>query len=273
MTKPIIVVGKPGTGRTFKARAFAAGPYVEFYANDIFIDDVYSFPKDVAIIIEDVHYKPDKNKILDLIYAKRKVILTSIDKKSVPKAIINACDVKLSGSKSYTQMKMQMIAPNRDEIKVIEDNIWSMANAYMRMRDRDEFLRGMQILKPAPMQILSWAAKNNPSNKLAAVASTMHRWPVEYFYALLAYSHEGKYKTIQPPQRKSDNPFPDICIKLGLREEDGYLVRSMIKNPDYAKWAASKLTEAECKVLRITKEKKAKPSKVKATKKTLEDFL
>ena len=64
MTKPKIFIGKAGTGKTFNARAEARGPYVEFYADSIYIDDVYSFPKDMAIIIEDVHHKADKDQWL-----------------------------------------------------------------------------------------------------------------------------------------------------------------------------------------------------------------
>jgi|TARA_R100000482_G_scaffold119836_1_gene64647 hypothetical protein len=272
MTKPKIFIGKAGTGKTFNARAEAGGPYVEFYADNIYIDDVYSFPKDTAIIIEDVHHKADKDKILDLIYAKRKVILTSKNKKDVPKSIMSVCQVKLCGKRNYHQMMMNGLSPNRDTIITMEDNIWSMANAYIRMKDRREYLRGLEILTPPPMQLLSWVAKNHQSERLTFVASTMHRWPKEYFYALLAFSFDGGYKTIQPPSRKTNNPFPAICAKLGLRTDDAYLVKMLVKNEGYAKWAATKLEESECKKLGIKKEKR-QPSKRKATRTTLEDFL
>ncbi len=273
MTKPKIFIGKHGTGKTFNAKAEAAGPYVIFYANDILINDPYSFPKDVAIIIEDVHHKPDKDKIMDLIYAKNKVILTSINKKDVPKIIINACQVKLSGRKNHAHIAIKRMAPNCDEVEVIDDNMWNMTKAYLRMKDRSELLRGLEALQPPHMQILSWVAKNHNSERLTFVASTMYRWPKQYFYPLLAHSFKGAYGSVEPPSRKSNNPFPTICRKLGLRETDAYLVKSLVQNEDYAAWAATKLEESECKVLRIKKVRSKKPSKAKATKRTLEEFF
>lgn len=271
--KPILVVGKPGTGRTTKAREFAAGPYIEMYANDVTIDDPYSFPKDVAIIIEDVHYKPQKERILDIIYAKCKVIMTSVDKKSVPKAIINACQIKLSGKVNHYQQKLRWTCSGHQDVKTVDDNIWAISQAYLRMRDRDEFLKALHIHKPAPMQILSWAAKNNDSPKMSIVASSMHRWSTDYFYALLAYSFPGKYKQLETPSRKTNNPYPTICKKLGLRETDAYLVKNMVKDKDYAAWAASKLEASECKVIGIEKPRKQQPSKAKVTKRTLEEYF
>ena len=166
MTKPKIFIGKGGTGKTFSAKAEARGPYVIFYADNILIDDPYSFPSDVAIIIEDVHHKANKDKILDLIYAKKRVILTSHNKKDVPKSIMNACQVKLCGRKNWHDVRLNLIAPNRDSVTVMEDNIWNMTSAYIKMKDRKEFLKGMEILKPAPMQILSWVSKNHQSDML-----------------------------------------------------------------------------------------------------------
>ena len=271
--KPKIFVGKAGTGKTFSAiAALETKEHVRYQADNIPIDDVYSWPMDVSIIIEDVHYKPEKEKIMDLIYSGRKVVLTSYNKKDVPKVIINACQVKLCGKTNRNQLMIKTLyAKNCEEVKTFEANMWSLTTNYIKMKDRDEFYKGVLLNEPPPMQILSWVSASMPNNnKLAFVASTLHRWPKDYFYALLAYSWDGGYITMTPPKRKSSSLFPSICLKLGLKETDGYLVRSLTRDPQYARWAAKKLLPEECKVLGISKERKKRITKRKM--KGLEEF-
>jgi hypothetical protein len=271
--KPKIFIGKSGTGKTFNAKAsLRKNNFVIYQANDIPIDDVFSWPMDIPIIIEDVHYKADKEKIMDLIYSGREVVLTSHNKKDVPKIIINACQVKLCGKLNRNQMKIKtLFAKNCEEIKTFDANMWSLTGSYIKMKNRDDFYKGVRLHEPPPMQILSWASASLPNNnKLAFVASTLYRWPKEYFYALLAYSWEGAYVKMVPPQRKASSLFPSICRKLGLKDTDGYLVCSLVKNEEYAKWAARKLLPEECKVLGIKKERKKRITKRKM--KGLEDF-
>lgn len=271
--KPKIFVGKAGTGKTFSALAsLETKEHVRYQANDIPIDDVYSWPMDVSIIIEDVHYKPDKEKIMDLIYSGRRVVLTSYNKKDVPKVIINACEVKLCGKTNRNQLMIKTLyAKNCDEVKTFEVDMWSLTGNYIKMKDRDDFHKGIRLQEPPPMQILSWVSASMPNNnKLAFVASTLHRWPKDYFYALLAYSWDGGYITMTPPKRKSSSLFPSICLKLGLKETDGYLVWSLTRDPQYARWAAKKLLPEECKVLGISKERKRRTTVRKM--KGLEEF-
>ena len=60
-----------------------------FYANEFTVE---SLPNDVNVIIEDVHYKPKIDEIVFFIRNfKGNLILTSVDKKSVPKLILNSC--------------------------------------------------------------------------------------------------------------------------------------------------------------------------------------
>ena len=56
--RTILLTGKTGTGKSTKALTFVDSPVI-LYANDIDFD-VGSFPVENGIIIEDVHYKPDK---------------------------------------------------------------------------------------------------------------------------------------------------------------------------------------------------------------------
>ena len=63
--RPILLTGKHGTGKSTKAKTFVNDPIV-MYANDIDFD-VGSFPIERGIIIEDVHYKANKDIIMDVI--------------------------------------------------------------------------------------------------------------------------------------------------------------------------------------------------------------
>ena len=63
--RAILITGKVGTGKSTKALTFVNNPII-LYANDIDFD-VGSFPVENGIVIEDVHYKPDKSAILNII--------------------------------------------------------------------------------------------------------------------------------------------------------------------------------------------------------------
>ena len=118
--KTPILVGGYGSGKTTKAIELMGNrPYVRYQANDIDIEDVYSYPRHHGVIIEDVHYKPDKDKILDLILINRNVVLTSLNEKDVPKTIMNMCTRKRLGRKDYRQNKIKELAPNSESIKEI----------------------------------------------------------------------------------------------------------------------------------------------------------
>ena len=161
MTKPKNIYRQTGTGKRLTQER-SGGPYVIFYANDILINDPYSFPKDVAIIIEDVHHKPDKDKIMDLIYAKNKVILTRINKKDVPKIIMTSVKLNYRGVRNYHHIAIKRMAPNCDTMrKSIDDNMWNMTKAYLRMKDRSELLRGLEALQPPHMQIAFMGCKES----------------------------------------------------------------------------------------------------------------
>ena len=132
--KPMIFIGKPGTGKTFNCKVeMGSREYIICYGNDIPIDDVYSFPKDMGIIIEDLHEtKLEKDKILDLILTGRHVALSSNNKKDVPKSIINACQVKYPGKYDRRQVKIKLMAKNAEEVIAYESGIYDMSHQYLR---------------------------------------------------------------------------------------------------------------------------------------------
>jgi len=271
--RPKLYVGKWGTGKTTKAKIEAGGGVnLFYYASDITIDDPYSIPKDYTIIIEEVNHKPDKDKILDLIHAGVDLILTSHDKKSVPKPIINACDVKMCGAKNHYQTALLLLCKNNEKYLSFDDSIWNIMGVYIKTKDRDRFYRDLVNLSPPPMQLISWAIATFPDNeKLVMVSSMMNKVNKKYFYALFAYSWSGGYRKIVPPKRKEENPYQSICLKLGFKADETYILKRLISNPTYASYVSRRLTAGECKVLKIKKEKRSRP-KVRPRKKW-EDFI
>ena len=89
--KPIIIIGKSGTGKTTKALEILDSPMF-YYASEYDIVDNYSIPKDKGILIEEVNYKPKTDLILNTLREySGQVVLTSMNQKDVPTRIYNMC--------------------------------------------------------------------------------------------------------------------------------------------------------------------------------------
>tara|TARA_R100000458_G_C8262193_1_gene237596 strand:+ start:718 stop:1557 length:840 start_codon:yes stop_codon:yes gene_type:complete len=256
--KTPILVGGYGSGKTTKAIELMGNrPYVRYQANNIQIEDVYSYPRHHGVIVEDVHYKPDKDKILDLILINSNVILTSLNEKDVPKTIMNMCTRKRLGRKDYRQNKIKELAPNSESIKEIDKSIFDLNMEILKNKERDYVLRLLKHNKPSDMQILSWVAPNVDVNHITFVDSIMRKWSIDYFYELLTYSLSG-YHGGRPKfaKRYSYSPVPKIMSKLNLKTKDSYLVKSLLKNNEYKEWATKKLNSDECKILNLKKPRK-----------------
>ena len=61
--RPLIVVGKPGTGKTTKALNFLPPNPIIKYADEYDIDDNFSIPRETGILIEEVHYKTQSDEV------------------------------------------------------------------------------------------------------------------------------------------------------------------------------------------------------------------
>ena len=81
--RPIIIVGKSGTGKSTKALEILDDPIIQ-YANEYSILDNLSIPIDRGILIEEVNYKPNTDLIVDtLLQYKGQIVLTSLNQKYV----------------------------------------------------------------------------------------------------------------------------------------------------------------------------------------------
>lgn len=271
--RPIIIVGKTGTGKTTLAKSMFTEPII-YYANEIEIYDIGSLPRDVGIIIEDVHYKPKKDVILNIIRNYRgKLVLTSRDKKSVPKEILNSCKVKLAGSKNYLRESIKEIAPSTEEPLSYERDTFSLVNDYLKNTDRELVREALMYNKPSDTQIINWILQNVHPNKLLFVDGRVkRRWSQRYFYEMLAYVHNGKFVgRLSFPQRGTYSKIPFLCKRLGVRDERQ--LRQLLKDEDFKKYVMTKLNNSDCRLIGLEKKKRKAPTIQVKKQSSLGDFI
>ena len=270
--KNVIIVGGYGSGKTKTALEIIGNrPHVIYQANDIDLDDPYSFPKNHGVIIEDVHYKPMKDKILNIMYVLPNVVLTSLNEKDVPKAVMNMCTRKRIGRIDYRQNKIKELSPNAFELTDKDKSIFDLNMEILKSKDRKKVVDLLKHNKPPDIQILSWVEPNVDVNHISFADSIMRRWSMDYFYEILSYSLSG-YHGGRPkfPKRNSYSPVPKICGKLNLKAKDSYLVKSFLENQEYETWAINNLDRDECKILNL---KKVRRKQIRVSKtKSLGDF-
>ena len=260
--RPIIIVGKAGTGKTTMALELLDNPIVQ-YANEYNLVDNYSIPQDKGILIEEVNYKPNTDLILNTLREySGQVVLTSMNQKDVPKTIMNFCKLKRAGTKKWSQEKIKEIAPNAYDAKEFELDIFSMLRDYLKNPNRDEVALKLKFNKPSDFQILSWLSANISPNKISYVDSQVkRRWSQDYFYELLAYSHDGSgYVGMEIPKRKARSKMSDVCWRLGLKKHDEYLIEQLLQDKKFASYAKKKLNNSECRLLRLGEKSRRKKS-------------
>tara|TARA_R100000773_G_C4189601_1_gene96008 strand:- start:22 stop:867 length:846 start_codon:yes stop_codon:yes gene_type:complete len=270
--RPILLTGKHGTGKSTKAKTFVNDPIV-MYANDIDFD-VGSFPIERGIIIEDVHYKPDKEAILDILRRYRgQIVLTSINQKSVPKNIMAMCKIKRAGSNNFLRNQVQTMAPHSEPPFSYERDTYSLCYEYLKESNRDLIKDLLLFNKPADTQILSWLAENMHPNRLIFVDGVVkRRWSQRYFYEMLAYSHQGNMAgRLNMPRRRQYSKIPYLSRKLGVKNP--IILNQLLKDPQIKEWAKKKLTNAECRLLKIgEKRKRKKTDPIEVQQRTLEEY-
>ena len=262
--RAILITGKIGTGKSTKALTLVKEPMIVF-ANDIDID-VGSFPMENGIIIEDVHYKPDKQAILFILRNYRgQIVLTSINEKSVPKEIKSMCSIKRAGSYNFLEESIKSIAPNSEKPFSFERDTYSLVRGYLKERDRDLVAKLLVYNKPPDTQIVSWLSENMHPHRLIFVDGVVkRRWSQEYFYQMLAYAHDGgSYDRLNMPKRSVKSELPAICRKLNLRTEEQYLLKLLLEDSNFQAYAKTKLTYKQYRMFGLGEKSQRK---IKASK-------
>tara|TARA_R100000152_G_C6781951_1_gene217725 strand:- start:1174 stop:2016 length:843 start_codon:yes stop_codon:yes gene_type:complete len=274
INKPILIVGKPGTGKTTKALELLGDDYIVRYADEYDIEDNFSIPPTTGILIEEVNYKPNVDLIVDtLLQFRGKVILTSLNQKDVPKRIFNLCKLKRAGTTNYLLRLNGERAANADSPVDYDINIFEMLHDYLKNYDRDSVLTKLKLNKPYDEQFLSWLVMNMHPNKIAYIDSKVKRkWSQDYFYELLAYAHNGKIsRKVVVPSRRAYSKMPSICRRVGLKSNESYLLEQLLEDEDFAEYVKRKVNHTERRMLNLG-EKKRKIRKKQPKLKGLEEW-
>ena len=271
--RTIVITGKNGSGKSTMAKEMFEDAII-YYANDMEILDIKSLPKERGIIIEDIHYKPKKDEILNVLRNySGKVVMTSLNQKSIPADIKNKVKFKRAGNKQYLREQIKELAPRCEEPLSLERDTFSLVMEYMKQSDRDLVAKLLKINKPADTQIMSWLVENiHPNRLIFADGVVKRKWPLKYFYEVLAYAYIGKnYSRPAFPKRKAYSKIPSLCRRLKLRSGDERLLRQLCKDEDFSRWAKTKLNNSECRLLGLG-EKKIRKSKPKIKISKLSDY-
>ena len=266
--RPVIIVGKPRTGKTTQALEMLDEP-LKYYANEF---ELNSIPMDRDILIEEVDFKANEDEILNLLRLRQlKVVMTSLNKKDIPKKIAAMCRIKLAGSKRHGIVD----APRSEPAQNMQPDTFSLVKLYLENSDRDRVANMLKIARPSDTQIMSWLNENMNVNKLIFVdARVKRRWRTDLFYEMLSYCHNGKqYGRVQFPKRGKYSQMPKICRRLGLKSHEDYLLKDLLKDESFLKKAKTKLNNAEYRMLGIGEKPKQKRFKRKNKTVTLDEWL
>jgi hypothetical protein len=272
--RPIIIVGKSGTGKTTKALEILKDPIIR-YANEYDIEDNFSIPKDRGILIEDVHYKPNIELIIQtIIQYKGAIVLTSVNQKDVPKNIYDMCKLNRAGKVNYTQvlLKENGCANMDSDMDILESNIFTIANAVARSPHRERVLELLTTAKPPTSLLLPLLIGVISPSKLAWLdAKVKWKWSASYFYELLAYSTIGRNDiSVTFPKRRMYDKRPMIAKKLGLRVSEYDLIDMLKQDLEFESYAYTKLSKIDRIKVGVKKQiVKRKQDKVM----TLGDFI
>jgi len=280
--RAILVVGKTGTGKTTKAKTFVNDPII-FYGSDEINFDLGSFPVERCIIIEDIHYKPRKDMIKNIIRQYRgQVVLTSINKKSV-KWVHSMCQVKLAGSTKHLENEIKQVAPNSEPPMLMEKGEFELIYPFMKSKNRDKIKDLLLYNEPKDYSILNLLVQVLHPTRLILIDSTVkRRWHKRYFYEMLAYCHEGGGVAVIPrgkprtDKAKEDKRIKDNFRSLSrkLKVKDVRVFQQLCKDNMLKDHFKKKLSHSECRLLNLGEKKKPKKKeKITVKQMSIEEFL
>ena len=273
--RTIIVIGKDRDAKMTKAMTFVSDSPLILYANEYNIEDNYSIPEEIGIIIEEVDFKPKTDLIKRTMLEYRgQVVLLSSNKKSVPKPIFNLCQVKTAYTK-VVDKHIEEIAPNSDDRDAYEQDIFPLVRSYLLSSNRDKVAQVLKLNRPPDVQLMTWLSSNVHPNKLTFVdLNVKRRWSSDYFYELLAYSHDGKvHRKMEMPKRGSYSKIPRLLRRLGLKPRDAYLFKNLIEDDNVKKNFKSKCNNEECRLLGLGEKRRLKRYARKPVNMTLDRWF
>ena len=273
INRPIIIVCKDSLAAKKEALELLNNP-IQRYANEYDIEFIFSIPQDRGILIEELHYKANTDLIYDAIINYRgQVVMTSFNKKDIPKKISKLCKFRLLKAQNetfsdYTKNSEPPIDANMSIFDLIHD--------FIKNKNREVVAERLKLNKPYDEQFLSWLALNVHPSKIAYLdAKVKRRWSQDYFYELLAYSHDGSYsRKVQIPSRRQYDKRTSLCKRIGLKSDELYLLEQLVENEDFKKYVQTKINNSESRLLKLGEKKKPKKKttiKTKAT--TLNDYI
>jgi len=258
--RSIIVVGKNREEKLKKAYTFVSEDAILVYANEYDIEDNYSISPDVGIIIEEVDYKANVDLIKrTMLEYTGQVVLLSSNQKSVSKTLFNLCILKRA-TKNNIDEYLEEIAPNSEDRDSYDVDIFPMVRNYLMNSDRERIATILKINKTPDVQLLTWLAPNIHPNKISFVDFVVKRkWDSDYFYEMLAYSHDGKiHRKMEMPKRGSYSKVPRLLRKIGLKPQDVYLFHSLKEDEELKTHMKTKLTHEECRLLKLGEKRRRK---------------
>lgn len=273
--RPLIVVGKSGTGKTTKALSFLPPNPIIKYANEYDIDDNFSIPRETGILIEEVHHKARVDLIVKtLLEYKGKIVLTSLNQKDVDKKIYDKCKLKRAGTINYAYLSLKENGcENAEESEMtLEKNIFEMINIYLKSKNRDDVAEMLKFNKPFDEQILAWVMSSLRTEKIAWIdAKVKRKWSSNYFFELLAYAHQGVPMSFSPPRRRAYDKRPSISRKLGMRPDEYHMLNLLKQDPEFEQYMYSKLSSVERVKLGVKKSKNIRKPTIANSR--LEDYF
>jgi len=247
-----LITGQSGTGKTTLAKQFAGEDALIYYANEIEEKDWKSINSN--IIIEEVHYKANVDVILNvLIYSNNIIVLTSDNEKDIPAKIKSMCRIRRAGTKKWGLENIRRMAPRSQEAKNIDKNIFDIIGDYLKNPNREEVLNDLKLIKPPDVQLMTHLAANVNVNKLIFIDGRVkRRWSSDYFYEMLAYSHNGRtFGRINYGKRGEYSKVPSTLRKLRIKPNQGYLLPQLLKDVEFEKWAVKRLRAEEKRAIGI----------------------
>ena len=260
--RPIIIVGKPGTGKTTKALEILGDNPIVLYADEYDLEDNLSIPIERGILIEEVDIKPNVDVIVrTLLQYKGQVVVTSYNQKDVPKKIYNLCKLKRAGTTNYLNKIVNRGCEGSVPPEDYDINVFSLIQDYFKNPNREDVLVKLNMNNPYDEQFLSWLVLNMHPSKVAYLdAKVKRRWPKDYFHELIAYAHNGRInKKVSIPSRRTYSKIPAICRRVGLKSNEEYLLHQLLYDDDFAQYVKSRVNNVERRTLKlgdITRQKK-----------------